>query len=258
MKKHITRFETLARRLIEGSFTRLFSEQLETAEVAARLARAIEEHKIDGRAPDTYHIYLFPADHEAILQGSPRLAQELAAYARQLAQQAGLQLAEYPLVQVTADAALARRQVRVTAAHTTVIDESTQIYTQEPLVDKAQAALLQLDAFLIVDGKKHIPLARPITSLGRRTDNDIVLDSAAVSRLHAQIRWRYGRFILYDLANKGSTLVNSAPVTECALQAGDVIALSDVLLIYGEGRDKPQRPLTAVDDVENTALMPPK
>ncbi|MCA9957452.1 MAG: DUF3662 domain-containing protein [Anaerolineales bacterium] len=257
MKKHITRFESLARRLIEGSFARLLGGRLEAAEVAVHLARAIEEHKQDQRAPDIFQIYVHPADQAAILQQSPQLPQELAAYVLRLAQQADLLLADYPLVQLLADEELSRRQLRVTAVHSTVVDEaSTQLYDQEAAVDNVRAAVQAMDAFLILDGKKHVPLRRPIINLGRRTDNDIVLDSSAVSRRHAQIRWRYGRFVLYDLANKGSTLVNNAPVTECVLQTGDVITLSNVLLIYGEGRDKPQRPFADADDMENTALMP--
>lgn len=258
MKKHITRFESLARNLIEGSFSRLLGGRLEAAEVAVHLAQAIEEHKVDQQAPDTYQIYLHPEEKEAILSQSPYLERELAAYVLRLAQQADLHLADYPVVQLLTDERVMQRQIRVTAVYRTTADESTQLYPQEPAADNIKAALSRVDAFLILDGKKHVPLSRPITNLGRRTDNDIVLDSATVSRHHAQIRWRYGRFVLYDLANKGSTLVNGTSVTECVLQAGDVIALSNTLLIYGEGRSDDALPFTASDAVEDTAAMPPR
>jgi pSer/pThr/pTyr-binding forkhead associated (FHA) protein len=101
------------------------------------------------------------------------------------------------------------------------------------------ADIAAMDAYLIVDGQRHVPLNKPVISLGRNIDNDVVLDAPTVSRQHAQIRWRYGRFILYDVSNRGRTQVNNQTVNEMVLQSGDVISLSDVKLIYGEG--EPQR-----------------
>ena len=71
-------------------------------------------------------------------------------------------------------------------------------------------------------------------TLGRRSDCDIVLDSRSVSRRHAQLRWRFGRFIIYDLGSRAGTLVNEQPITEFALRPGDVIELAETSLIYGE------------------------
>jgi pSer/pThr/pTyr-binding forkhead associated (FHA) protein len=103
------------------------------------------------------------------------------------------------------------------------------------------AELMAVDAYLIVDGGQHVALERPLLTIGRRTDNDLVLDAPTVSRRHAQIRWRYGRFVLYDLSGRpGRTLVNSQAITEYALQSGDVISLANAKLIYGEGDDERQ------------------
>jgi pSer/pThr/pTyr-binding forkhead associated (FHA) protein len=100
-----------------------------------------------------------------------------------------------------------------------------------------RAALLELDAFLIVEGGRHVPLDKPVVTLGRRSDNDVIIDATAVSRQHAQIRWRFGRFVLYDTSSRGRTMVNGVRVKEQVLQSGDVIALSDVLIVFAEGSD---------------------
>jgi pSer/pThr/pTyr-binding forkhead associated (FHA) protein len=113
------------------------------------------------------------------------------------------------------------------------------------------ADIAALDAYLIVDGQRHVPLTKPVTSLGRNIDNDVVLDAPTVSRQHAQIRWRYGRFILYDVSNRGHTQVNNQTVNETVLKSGDVISLSDVKLIYGEGESQPRsrpRPASSLND----------
>jgi hypothetical protein len=99
------------------------------------------------------------------------------------------------------------------------------------------AALLEVDAFLIIEGGRHVPLDKPVITIGRRSDNDIIVDATAVSRQHAQIRWRFGRFVLYDTSSRGRTKVNGVRVKEQVLQSGDVVALSDVLIVYAEGSD---------------------
>ena len=115
----------------------------------------------------------------------------------------------------------------------------------------------QLDAFLIVNGRRHIPLDKPLLTVGRRMDNDIVIDSPAVSRKHAQMRWRYGRFILYDAGSRAGLRVNGQPAQEWVLRPGDVINLvDDVSLIYGEGAEERDlaRNRQAMDDQETLAL----
>jgi pSer/pThr/pTyr-binding forkhead associated (FHA) protein len=58
-----------------------------------------------------------------------------------------------------------------------------------------------------------------------------------VSRRHAQLRLRFGRYTLYDLDSQSGTLVNGQPVQEWVLQPGDVMSLGGVNLIYTEDTD---------------------
>jgi pSer/pThr/pTyr-binding forkhead associated (FHA) protein len=97
-----------------------------------------------------------------------------------------------------------------------------------------QKALEKIDAFLIVDGKRHIKIRQPIVTIGRHLESDIILDDASVSRQHVQLRWRYDRFILLDLGSKAGTLVNNKPISQHILNNGDVIRLGHTALIYGE------------------------
>ena len=259
MKRSLSQFETLAQRLIEGSFSRLFGGQLRPLEVAMRLARTLEDSQVDGRAANHFYVYLHPYDYDSVYRQNPALASELAGYVTHLAQQAGLSLPAPPQVELAADANVSRQQVRVRAEHELRReDPTTQVQRLDSLEEEALSALRALDAYLIIEGQRHIPLDRPFTSLGRRTDNDVVLDSATVSRQHAQIRWRYGHFVLYDLSNRGRTLVNGQPVSEYVLRPGDVITLSNVMIIYGEGVTRPRRPRPAGDDGgDETQMRPP-
>ena len=51
-------------------------------------------------------------------------------------------------------------------------------------------------------------LNKPLITIGRWQDKDLVLDSRAVSRQHAQIRWEAGRYLLEDLSSKNGTFLN--------------------------------------------------
>ena len=73
-----------------------------------------------------------------------------------------------------------------------------------------------------------MPITEAVITIGRGLDNDIVLDDRRVSRQHAQLRRRFGQYVLYDLDSSGGTTVNGRPVREAPLQAGDVIALAGV------------------------------
>ncbi|WP_054520505.1 FHA domain-containing protein [Thermanaerothrix daxensis] len=89
-------------------------------------------------------------------------------------------------------------------------------------------------AFLIVQGKDVFPLEQSVISIGRHSDNMLVLPDLRVSRHHAQIRCVGERYVLFDLNSTGGTYVNGERVTRWELQPGDVISLAGVSLIYGE------------------------
>lgn len=55
---------------------------------------------------------------------------------------------------------------------------------------------------------KRWELRKPVTTIGRHQDNDIVLNRREVSRQHAQIRWEADRYLLEDRGSKNGTFLN--------------------------------------------------
>ncbi|MCP5098431.1 MAG: DUF3662 domain-containing protein [Chloroflexi bacterium] len=260
-KKTFSKFEALARNWVEGSFKRLFGGRLEPLEVASQLARVVEDTYASGQKATRFQIALHPADYDAIVSRNPELADELAEYVLEVARQAALSMPVRPTIMLSANPALNLREVLVDVHATDGIPiDATQVHRLERGdVHDVLVALNELDAYVIVSGRQHVALNKPITTFGRRMDNDVVLDNASVSRRHVQIRWRYGRFILYDLSNRGRTSVNGDVVTEHVLQPGDVIGVSDVMLIYGEGDSRVHRPIQSdSDDSADTTQIIPK
>lgn len=255
-KTAISKFEALAQGLIEGSLGRLLGGSVTPADIAAQLMKVMEDSQLNGAAADTYRVRLHPNDHALVLETYPQLAEELQALILTMAQQVQLQLLAVPQVILLPAEEVGRHEIRVQAMRQQQKRETTQLRPPAPPAAEAIAALTRLDAYLVVDGRHHIPLHKPIINIGRRTDNDIVLDAPTVSRSHAQLRWRYGRFILYDLSQRhGRTSVNGQAVTECVLQPGDVIRLSEVNLLYAEGETVPKR--GAVESAGETQVMRP-
>jgi len=245
----LSNFENIAQDLVEGSFRRLFADQVLPADLANKLARAMEDSAVDGTAADLYEVGLHPDDLAVVNGEGAELMEQLANYLLRLAGQAGLVMVGMPAIRFVPDLSVGRRRMAIqTAFSTPPTSEVTNTRTlNRDRLNNQQLnihPLNQVDAYLIIDGKRHIALNQPLVTIGRRIDNDIVIDMPSISRRHAQIRWRYGRFVIYDLGSRGGTGVNGTPITESVLHNGDVISLSDVALIYGEGmaEDEQERP----------------
>ncbi len=93
---------------------------------------------------------------------------------------------------------------------------------------------IEINAYLTNNENKIFPLTKPVTNIGRREDNDIVLQDQRISRQHAQIRRAHQHFHIFDLNSTGGTLVNNQRVTQAVLASGDVISFAGVLMIYAE------------------------
>ena len=252
---------------MEGSFGRLFGGYLEPMDVATQLVLVMEDSTSSAELAYAYSVILHPQDYHLLLTENPNLARDIGDAAWELGRRYGLPLAAAPKIRLQTGENIRRHSFRIvvdTRADAGDGVDTTQVIAPRAKDDRALSALLALDAFLIVQGKRHVALNKPLITIGRRPDNDIVLDSKSVSRQHAQIRWRFDRFILYDVSNRQRTKVNGEPVSQHVLQQGDVIALSDALLIYGEGRDRDEihdhqdfHNGTGTQDESNTLVIPP-
>jgi len=254
----IARFEALAERLVEGTFARLFAGRLSPLEVATHLARAMEDYQVlapDGTPlpPTHYWVYLHPDDCGALAVEQPALEMELAHHVAELAAQAGLALQAAPTVRVLPDRRIGIHEVRVEArwipkeAAVHQADKTREIETGEAETEVEQAIAPPGRPFLILGGRRHVNLLQPAISIGRALDNDVIIEDPRVSRHHAQLRRRYGRYVLYDLGSSGGTQINGYPVEECVLHAGDILSFAGVQVIYSEDPPTPI-PLPGIED----------
>src|SRR5207245_10725999 len=79
---------------------------------------------------------------------------------------------------------------------------------------------------------KEIPLDKPRLTIGRKPDNDLVIDNPAVSGHHALILSEEGVFFIEDLRSIHRTFVNDAKIHNEKLKNSDRVALGANVQIY--------------------------
>jgi hypothetical protein len=230
MKSSFTKLESYMESLVEGTFSRLFAGRVHPRDVALQLARALEDSAVSGEPATRYTVHLNPVDARDLLNVHPDLGRTLAGEVLNLAREAGLTLAQRPEVIVLAEPDQPPHTVYILAEAPSTAATATQTMAAVSVAAPATAT----HAFLILDGERTVVLRDAIVNLGRRRDNQIVIDDARVSRSHAQLRLRFGHYVVYDLGSTGGTFVNGQRIEECVLRAGDVISLGGVPVIYGE------------------------
>src|SRR5438445_9311455 len=76
--------ETKIATLVEGTFSRAFRSAVRPVEIARKLAREMDEHKVESvsrtYAPNEYAVYLSPQDRDRFRQTERDLIDELAAH----------------------------------------------------------------------------------------------------------------------------------------------------------------------------------
>jgi pSer/pThr/pTyr-binding forkhead associated (FHA) protein len=79
---------------------------------------------------------------------------------------------------------------------------------------------------------RRLPLGDEDVTLGRESDNAVVIGSDQASRRHARIFVSGGAHVLVDLDSTNGTYLNSKLVKEQTLRHGDVIRIATTVLKY--------------------------
>src|SRR5215472_8294768 len=99
-------------------------------------------------------------------------------------------------------------------------------------------------------GRRIVPLDKPVFSIGRRSESDLRLTGADVSRLHAEIVRTGDTFVLHDRQSTFGTFVNDQKIDMRTLQPGDRIRLgqsTDVDVVFAVGDEAPSAEKSAVN-----------
>ncbi len=79
---------------------------------------------------------------------------------------------------------------------------------------------------------KEITIDTETITIGRKEDNQVVIDNLAVSGHHARVVREGNSYIIEDLASTSGTLVNGTKVVQCELHEGDHILIGKHTLVF--------------------------
>jgi len=251
----LERLEAMASRVIEGWSARLFRARLQPVQIAKRVIRAMEAHQTISLAktfvPNSYLVSLSPTDYAQFEQYKRSLERDLAEAVLGAARDRSFTLLAYPTVELEQDADISPGDLRVACALVDASGEEVPANEPERLgVETGHTMILDRDALRAAKPRapqgaivaregsvrREVPLTADPITVGRDPKNDIVLDDRRVSRRHAEVRLRLGRYTLYDLQSTNGTFVNGRRIAEMVLSDDDRITIGGAeLLVRLEG-----------------------
>jgi hypothetical protein len=229
--------------LVEGTFSRAFKSEVRPPEIARKLAREMDEHRVQSLnrtyAPNEYVVWLSTEDRAQFEGVEDELRSELAGYLLEHARRERISLATRPSIEFRTDERLRLGEFGIQArlVHAEADAEApsqgdhghTMVYSTS---DRIAEPLREPDprrgtAVLRVAGKTEI-LGSGGAVLGRSRDCDITLEDPNVSRHHAEVRPSGGSWTVRDLGSTNGVKVNGRRIDAArpqSLKPGDVVEL---------------------------------
>ncbi len=229
-------FESRLQTLLEVNLLKYLPGYNIEEQVFQQLATAMRNslRDLDGTtiAPNDFVIIANPSII-ARWHSEPRLLPDLAKALRSAGEEAGFHFLSEPVVSSAEDVHMPKDRSRIIASFSGGSFPETRGLPVEFQPD-ISVEKIPANAFLVVEGTKIIPLDLPVLNIGRRLNNQVVINDKRVSRVHAQLRVTKGRFAVFDLNSTGGTFVNGQRINKSILLPGDVISLAGVTLIYSQ------------------------
>ena len=249
---NLREIEARLQNLIEVDLLKVLPGKRVEDVIIQKLAAAIQQNretKDDGpnTVPDVYTLVMHPETAQA--WNDQKLLTVVLHSLTTVAQEAGIKFTIAPSLTIKTDEKVPIKDVEIVASHRI---ESMSETNATPLETGSleNTDKIPENAYLNEEGVKIYPLNLAVVNIGRRLDNQLVIDDPRVSRNHAQLRSIKGRFVVFDLNSTGGTFVNGQRTSQSVLYPGDVISLAGVALIFGQD-NPPPRP-----DLKDTAPLP--
>ena len=234
--RRLSDFERFVRRAVEGSIDRLLLQENDLLLIARQLISTADSSEVKGIAANDYLIKMGPGILDKIGDNKNEVAEELKQLLEGYLLERGRSMREPIKIELIQESSLQPNDFIIESNHLESEHESTRRYPRSG-AKNLRELLSEQRAYLIIGGKRHLPINKAVLTIGRHLDNDIVIESSSVSRHHAQVKWRYGQFILHDLSSRTGTRINGHLVSDSILKPGDVIEAENTKLIFGEGSD---------------------
>jgi len=236
--------------LVEGTFSRAFKSEVRPVEIARKLAREMEQHRVNSLsrtyAPNEYVVWLSPQDREQFEGYEGELKRELTGYLLEHARRERIALLTRPKIEFETDDALRLGEFGIQArlvrsaeeedseapiqgdhGHTMVYSTSSRISGQLAEPDPRRRG-----ARLRVDGRTSV-IGSGGAVLGRSREADVHVDDPNVSRKHAEVRPSGASWTVRDLGSTNGVKVNGRRIQGAqSLKDGDTITLGTSEIVF--------------------------
>jgi hypothetical protein len=228
--------------LVEGTFSRAFKSEVRPVEIARKLTREMEEHKVQSLsrtyAPNEYAVWLSPDDRKQFEGYEGDLATELSGYLLEHARRERIAFVTPPQISFRTDDRLRLGEFGIQARLVRPAEDPSEVPSQgdegHTMVYTASERLAEPlrepdhrrgSAKVRYEGKSAV-LGSSGGVIGRSRDCEIVLSDQNVSRRHAEIRPSGGSWIVRDLGSTNGVKVNGRRIQgPQSLKRGDTIEL---------------------------------
>ena len=102
---------------------------------------------------------------------------------------------------------------------------------------------------------REVPLDREQFTIGRKPDNDVVIDNPAVSGHHAKLSRVQAVYFLEDLGSTNGTFVNEKKIDKRQLKDGDRVTIGKHVLLYEDEAKGLALPPAQVADTDKTMIL---
>jgi hypothetical protein len=235
--------------LVEGTFSRAFKSEVRPVEIARKLAKEMDEHRVQSLsrtyAPNEYVVWLSADDRAQFESYEAELQRELGGYLLEHARRERLSLVTRPAIEFRTDerlrlgefgiqARLVRPPERAEQQPSQGDHGHTMVYT---VSERLAEPLREPDprrgtARLRIDGRTEL-LGSAGAVIGRSREADVVVDDPNVSRRHAEVRPSGGSWIVRDLGSTNGVKVNGRRIQgPQSLKPGDEIVLGTARVTF--------------------------
>ena len=227
-------FENSFERLVEGSVGRIFKSPVQPAEIGRKLERAMVTNQVvsvdSTLVPNDYRVTMHPNDMVAFADFIPGFSRQMETWLGDVADRHGFSIIDRMRVLIHGDETVPRRSIQVTAAiaDRPDVNASKQAAIQETEVIRVigQTSGLRPVRITFTNGSlsgSEFLIRKPVTTMGRSLDNDLVVESSEVSRHHARLELQEDGLRIIDLNSTNGTRINGRSIRSQRLDPDDEV-----------------------------------
>lgn len=229
--------------IVERPFAMLFKRSVQPAEIGKRLKRVLTSGSVvsvRGRvAPNDFTVALNPVDFEPYYEHGRVLAEDLEAWLEETALASNVATMGVIRVRFEPDESVRSGQFEVRAEVTNAEPEPAR-FTDPGLTEAFEVAtsraLAPAGFIEICSGPATgavFAVRKQIVTVGRDLSNDLVIESAEVSRFHAELHSNQWSILVRDRQSLNGTFVNGFQVVASqSLEPGDQLMFGTTICRY--------------------------